>query len=379
MYALVALLSLVATAAFGLAYALRERWAIALFAVSCALLLYAHNWGLFMAAGLALGFVVLWRTAPRDERAPLLRDGLLGFGAVLLLYLPWIPSLLGQAAETGAPWAERPRFESIISGLESVTGGTETALTVGLIGIAGLVTLRSGREGTPRARAALAIGIAFLAAVLLAWLGSQASPAWANRYFAAFVGPTLLLAGAGFVRMGRLGLVALAIVCVLWFDPHDRQIRGKSDVYRVAGTLQEQGLVSPQDMVLNVHPEQGPLVRYYLGPDYRYADALGAVPDPRIFDWRNALDRLRAAGPRRTLDTLAPSVQPGQRLVLLLPIIRTGRWGAPWTRLVRRRSAQWERAVNHDPRFQRVAPVPEFGRRPLPRGIRAVVYLRRAA
>jgi uncharacterized membrane protein len=376
MYALVALLSLLTSGAFALAYAVRERWAVALFAASCVLLIYAHNWGLFLGAGLAVAFVVLWRTAPDEERPPLLRDGLLGFGAVAALYLPWVPSLLAQASETGAPWAERPRFESILNGLENISGGTETALFLGVLAVAGLLTLREGHEGSPRARAALGLGAAFVAAVLLAWVASQASPAWAARYFAAFVGPGLLLAGAGLVRLGRLGLVGLAIVLVLWFDPHDRSIRGKSDAYRVTGTLKEQGLVAPDDVVLSVHPEQGPLMRYYLGPGYRFADALGPVPDPQIFDWRDALQRLRDSGPVRELRAIAPGVQPGQRLVLILPVIRSGRWGAPWTSLVRRRSAQWERALERDDRFQRVAPVPKFGRRPLPRGVRAVVYLR---
>jgi hypothetical protein len=70
-------------------------------------------------------------------------------------------------------------------------------------------------------------------------------------------------------------------------------------------------------------------------------------------------------------------VAPGQHLILIQPIIRTGRWGAPWTAEIRRRAPQWERALDHDRRFQRVAPVPSFGRKPLPRGVRAVVYLRK--
>ncbi|MBI5104656.1 MAG: glycosyltransferase family 39 protein [Solirubrobacterales bacterium] len=375
MYALIAFLGLVAAGAFGLAYGLRERRALPVFAVATAAMLYTHNWGAFLAAGLGIGWLVLVRTAAPQERRPLVRDGLLGFGAAVVLYLPWVPTLLEQARHTGAPWAERPPLEAIVTSITSLAGGTETGLLVLVLGIAGLLTLQE--ESRPRARAALGIGVALGTGIALAWLASQASPAWSTRYFSVFVGPALLLAGAGLVRFGKVGLVALALVLVLWFDPRDRQIKGKSDVYRVARTLQEEGLIKPNDLVVTAHPEQGPLLRYYLGPDYRFADAMGPVPDTRVFDWRDALDRLEAAGPRRTLDRLAPSVSPGQHLVLMLPIIRTGRWGAPWTELVRRRSAQWERAVDHDKRFQRIAPVPEFGTRPLPRGLRAVVYLRR--
>jgi hypothetical protein len=375
MYALASLLALCATGTFALAFALRDRRALPAFAVFGAATIYTHNWGLFLLAGFGAAFLVLWRTAGAEERRPLLRDALLGFGAMVVAYLPWIPTLISQARNTGAPWAERPPLESVLNGLHATVGGTETALLVLVIGAGGLATLRE--ESRPRARAAIAIGVAFAVGVVLAWAASQVSPAWANRYFAVFIGPALMLAGAGMVRFGKVGLVALALVLVLWFDPRDRQIKGKSDAYRVARTLEEQRLVNPRDLIVSVHPEQGPLMRYYLGPDQRYADALGPVRDPQIFDWRDALQRLEASGPKRVMRTLAPQVEPGQHLILILPIIRSAKWGAPWTALVRRRTVQWERAVARDPRFQRVAPVPRFGMRSLPRGVRAVVYLRR--
>lgn len=376
MYALVALLSLLSSAAFAVAYALRDRRALPAFSVFGALLVYAHNWGLFLTIGMGVAFLVLWRTAPDRERAALLRDGLVGFGGMVVLYLPWIPTLLFQAAHTGAPWSERPSLNGIVTGLYPLVGGVETALLVSVLGIAGLVTLRQSTASGPR-RAALAIGVTMGAAVLLAWLASQASPAWASRYFAVFVGPAMLLAGGGIVRFGRFGLVALAVVLVLWFNPHQGQIRGKSDAYRVSRALDEQGLLAHGDLIVAVHPEQGPLMRYYLGPGYQWADALGFVRDNRVFDWRDALDRLKAAKPRRTLAKLVPVVRPGHHLILIEPILRTGQWNAPWTAEVKHRAPQWERAANKDPRLVRVGPVPRFGHRGLPRGVRAIVYLRR--
>jgi len=377
MYAMVAFMGLLATAAFAIAYGLRDRRAIPAFAVAGALTVYTHNWGLFLLVGMGISWLVLWRTARPEERRPLFRDGLLGFGGAFVLYLPWIPSLLFQAQHTGAPWAERPTFQAALNGLTTIGGGAETALVMVVCGVAGLWTLRADPADRLRARSALAIGVAALVGILLAWLSSQASPAWAIRYFSVFVGPGLLLAAAGLVRFGKVGLVVLAIALVLWFDPHERQIRGKSDAYRVAQTLRDENLILPNDLVVAVHPEYGPAMRYYLGGGYRWADALGPVTDNRVFDWRDALDRLKAAGPKRTLDALAPEVQPGQHLILIQPIIRTARWGAPWTREIRKRAPQWERALDHDPRFQRVAPVPDFTDRALPRGVRAVVYLRR--
>jgi hypothetical protein len=377
MYALMAFLGLLSTGVFALAFAARERRAVIPFGLLGALTIYSHNWGLFLVLGLLAAFAVLWRTAPDAERRPLLRDGLLGFGTMGVLYLPWVPTLLYQAAHTGAPWSERPAVSAMVSGLLPTLGGAETALVIALVGIAGILTLRGNAEGSPRARAALAVAVTLGVAVVLAFLASQASPAWANRYFAVFVGPLMLLAGAGLVRYGKVGLVALAVILVLWFNPHERSIRGKSDAYRVARTLQDDGLIAPRDLVVAVHPEYAPVMRYYLGDGYQWADALGPVSDTRVFDWRDALARLEAAGPRRTLNRLAPLVAPGRHLVLILPILRTARWGAPWTSEIRHRTPQWEHALDRDPRFVRVAPMPQFRNRPLPRGVRAVVYLRR--
>jgi mannosyltransferase len=318
--------------------------------------------------------VLLWAT-PQAERRGFFRDGVLGFGLLALLYAPWIPTLLFQAKHTGAPWAEAPDFSGLLNGLENLVGGLETALLLFVVGVAGVLTLRD--ESRARWRAAVALGVALAVGVGLAWLSSQASPAWSSRYFSVFVGPALLLAGAGLTRFGKVGLVALAIVLVLWFDPRERTIRSKSDAYRVATTLRQTGLIEKGDLVVAVHPEYGPVLRYYLGSGYQWADALGPVADNRVFDWRDALDRFRAAGPKRTLAQLEPMVKPGQHLVLFLPIIRTASWGAPWTSEIRRRAPQWEHAVNADKNFIRIGPVPSFGRRALPRGVRAVVYLRK--
>ena len=49
--------------------------------------------------------------------------------------------------------------------------------------------------------------------------------------------------------------------------------------------------VRPGDLVVVTQPEQVPVLRYYLGPGYRWATTLGRMPDPLIFDWRDAVSR----------------------------------------------------------------------------------------
>ena len=375
MYALAVLVGILAAAAFAGVFALRERRLLPAFVVFGVLAPYVHNWGLFMLAGCGAAWVALAASAPVDERKQLLRDGLLGFGLIALLYLPWVPTLLGQAAETGAPWAEKPDLESIVSILEVTVGAGATSLAIALVGGLGLLRMRPAEP--ERARAAMALLIVLLTGVLVAWIASQISPAWSGRYVAILVGPALLLAGAGLTRAGTLGVVTLAVVLVLWSDTQERQIKGKSNAFKVARTLEERGLVREGDTILAVHPEQGPVMRYYLGEGLRWADALGPVSDPLVFDWRNALERLERTGPKTVMREVAPSIAPGERLIVVLPIVRSGRWGAPWTSLVRRRSAQWQRALDHDARFERVDRLPSIRYRRPPRGVRVVVYERR--
>lgn len=375
MYALAVLVGIVLAAAFAGLFALRDRRMLPAFVLFGALAPYVHNWGLFMLLGCGAAWVALTLGAETDERSKLVRDGLTGFGLIALLYLPWLPTLLGQAAETGAPWAEKPDLESIVSILEVTVGAGATSLAIALVGGTGLLRMRAAEP--ERARAAAALLIILLTGVLVAWVASQVSPAWSGRYVAILVGPTLLLASAGLTRAGTLGVVTLAVVLVLWADTQERQIKGKSDAFKVARTLEDRGLVRDGDTVLAVHPEQGPVMRYYLGDGLRWADALGPVEDPQVFDWRNALERLERTGPKAVMREVAPGIEPGERLIVVLPIVRSGRWGAPWTSLVRRRSAQWQRALDHDRRFERVDRLPAVGYRRPPRGVRVVVYERR--
>ena len=118
------------------------------------------------------------------------------------------------------------------------------------------------------------------------------------------------------------------------------------------------------DMVVAIHPEQGPVMHYYLPQDIglRWADALGPVKDPQIFDWRDALDRLKAARPTPTEDALVRTLQAGPAAAAVFPIIRTARWGAPWTSEVRKRSAQWQRVLDRDKRLSRTLVVARCSR-----------------
>ena len=368
MYAFSAVLGLLVAATFLHAFVRRDRRYLPAFAAALATMLYTHNWAIFLGAGSVATFALLWRWAEAGDRRALLRDGLLAYGAVAVLFLPWLPTLLWQAQHTGAPWAERPSLDTLLSALGLVLGGATPAIALLLVGGNGL----AGLVSVPRDRRAAALIALVVLSILAAFLASQLSPAFANRYFSAFVGPLLLLAAVGLAHAGRLGLVCLVLVAALWLDPRTTDLERKSNARSLSASIAT--YVTVGDLVVSTHPEQLPLMSYYLPEGVRYADSLGPVEDPRLFDWTDALERLRAAKPRPTVNALLATLRPGQELVLIQPLLRTARWNAPWTKLVRKRSVQWERVLDGDGRVRREAVVPVFGFDPLPRGVRAVVY-----
>jgi hypothetical protein len=376
MYSLVALLGLVATGcwlqAFTVASETVRRAPAIGFAVAFAVMLYTHNWALFFGAATGIAWLwLLWR-ARGAERKRLFNTGLVAYGGALLVYSPWIPNTLYQAAHTGAPWANKPALAALASVPARILGEV-AELGVVLAAGAGVVALH--RAGGARARAVVALGLIALLTFALAWLGSQLSPAWATRYLAAGVAPVLLLAAAGFAYAGRLGLVGLALVAALWaFDGAPSE---KSNVRTVAESIGPS--LRPGDLVVSAQPELVSVLHYYLPPGLRYASLTGPVPDVGVTDWRDGVERLRATSAERDLEPLLRTLKPGQRLVLFVPqVYSLSRWHAPWTELVRLRSEEWGQFISNDPRLAltEVAPpdpLPASGRSQ----VRGEVYLTR--
>lgn len=371
MYTISALLGLLVATTFLHAFVNGDRRWLPAFVAALTTMLYTHNWAIFLGSGTVVALGLLWRWAQEGERRRLVRDGLLAYGVTGLLYLPWVPTLLFQAQHTGAPWAERPSVDQLFGALGTVLGGMTPAVALLLVAGSGLALL----VGPGRDRRVTALVVLTSAAVLVAFVLSQLAPAFATRYLAAFAVLLVLIASIGIANAGRLGLACLVLIVVFWLDPRTSQIESKSNTRSVAGSIQP--IVNPGDLVVSTQPETLPLLAYYLSDGVRYADALGPVADARMFDWTDALSRLRTTQARPTARALVGTLRPGQELVLVVPVLRTARWGAPWTKLVRKRSVQFERALDADGRVRREAVVPVFGFDRLPRGVRAIVYRRR--
>ena len=374
MYALVALLSIVGTGAFLHAFVLGERRYVVVFGVVLALLLYTHYWAIFFAVGAAAALVFLVQQS--RERRTDVRDALVAFGAAALVYSAWIPIFVYHALHTGAPWSKTPSLAKLIAAPVALVSSDSAAMALLLAGGVGIAAIM--RAGDSRERKAVLATIVFgVAALVSAWISSQIEPAWANRYLGLLLGPLVLLAAAGMARAGRLGAVALALVLVIWVTHTGPE--NKSNVEDVAAQIAP--TVETGDIVIATQPDQVPALHYYLGPELSYATPIGHVGDPSVMDWRDALPRLRAAHPNKTLLPLLDRLPVGRQVVLVRPIVRDPDQDvAPWIATIRQKSIEWGRALGRDDRFRREDAVP---RSVLDRvasiEVRAVVYVKETA
>ncbi|MDP8975706.1 MAG: glycosyltransferase family 39 protein [Actinomycetota bacterium] len=322
MYTMAALLGLVTVATFLHAFAFGRRRYLPAFVLSLVLSLYTHNWSLFLVIGLVAATVLCVATAA--DRGRQLRDALMAFGAVGLLYAPWLPTLLYQQQHTSAPWLGARSPPEAIRDLIGVLGDERIVVALLLTaGIAlGSVLLRPKHGGWPPV-AALVLVVAVTP--LASWMSSLLQPSWAARYFGTFLLPLLLLAALGLSRDRGRGLLAFGLILLLWTTPLAR-IRGlhrpppadeKSNVQLVASELRH--LMRPGDLVVSPQVEQVPLLHYYFPPGLEYATPEGAVSDPQVVDWRDAVSRLSRSTVATGLQPLVNQLAPSGRVFLICP------------------------------------------------------------
>jgi mannosyltransferase len=356
MYELMGLLGILATAGYIHGFVYRRRKYLILFSVCQAAMLYTHAWGIFYGLGAAVALVPIWYVS--EDRRALVRDAVLAFAGAIVLFLPWLPNFIYQSSHTGAPWAPPPRFGAPVLLSRDLIGGDR--ITIGLvialvIGLAPFVTRRY--RGTREATMLWTLVALPFATLLLAWLASQITPAFVSRYMAPVLAPILLLAAWGCARSGIVGFVAIVLSVVFVAHISSYAPQYKSDMRDVGGEMAP--LLHPGDLVVSGQPEQVPLMWYYLPNGLRFASTLGAVGDPRYMNWVFALKRLQNANPQATLAPLLASLRPGQRLLFVRPLTEGAKnWQASWTRLVRRRSAQWGYLLATDPHLKPIAVAP---------------------
>jgi len=378
MYSLVALLSLLATTCFVHAFALGHRRYVLPFGIALALLLYTHNWGLLVALAFlaATAGCAFWT----GDRHRAWTDAFVAFGATALLYLPWLPTLLQQAAHTGAPWSPAPTISQALTDLIHLVGDKWAAAVVVLVGGAGVIKAAAGRAVTPDRRIVLTVALVTALPIVTAVGVSRASPVWTARYLAVAVAPLFLLAGMGLARMGKVGVVGLAVVVLLSPQGVSR-VNGssntgtafRSNVKLVMAHLPKLGR---GDIVVSVQPDEVPLLSFYGPADARFATPLGLTANPSVFDWRNALDKLRSSRSTAVLQPLVQALAPGRHLVLVVPTAVVMRSDLPWFTLMRERAQTFRRELVSDRRLRLEGVFPGGRHDPIGSSAHALVFRR---
>jgi hypothetical protein len=340
MYALVVVLSLLAAASFGLAFLHGRRRHVALLGLWLVLLLYTHTWGVFLAVGMAVAWLSLWR----EDRVSG-RDGLLLAGGLAVAYLPWLPNLLFQAAHTGAPWAERPSPLALLG----VPGGLFGYVAMPLLALAVY-----GARGRVRDDAVRALFVVAIVAACAAWLSSQLEPAWSTRYLAVLFGPVLLALAATVSHGNRWTAAALTGVLAVWVIGGSAP--AKSNVRTVAADVTPD--IRAGDMVVSTQPEQVPVLHRYLPAGLLYLTPLGVAADPGVTDWRDGLARLRHGHAQTQLEPLVAKLVRGQHILLVTPVPTRHGAHSPWQRAVRARTREWRASLERDPRLHHAGLVP---------------------
>jgi mannosyltransferase len=334
MYSLVVVLSIAACASFVLAFVREQRRHVPLLGLWIVLLLYTHNWGLFLAGGMAVAWLALRRRGKVETR-----DGALLAAGIAAAYVPWLPSLVSQALHTAAPWSDRPGALQLLA----IPGGLFGYVAAPLLALAlvAAVKRRPGLEDGVRMLLLIAATTA-----LAAWLSSQLQPAWSTRYLAVLMGPLLLALAAVLSRGARWTAVALVATGAAWLITGAAP--SKSNVRTVAHRVAPE--IRSGDLVVSTQPEQVPVLYRYLPRGAIYLTPLGLVADPRLTDWRYGLTRLRAGKAKRTLLPIVDGLPAGRRILIVTPVGERGK--APWSRTVRVRTREWRAALREDPRLR---------------------------
>jgi hypothetical protein len=300
------------------------RWpALAIFSVAGALLPLTHYWGGLLLAAL-LGALAV--TALHTNQRWILSRTMIATGIVLVVFLPWAPTLAAQLGNQPLAAHQVPTAELLGRTLTLSAGGRVTAWVVGLglllIAAMAFQRRRTGRaaETDPGHLLLVTTMVAATGAVLLLWAISQVRPLFSPNYAFIVMAPLATVVGVYLSRrwwMVAAVLASLAFVAVpdltrsAFADPAvARDSRGPE--YAVATSLAR--TTEPGDVIVT-SPGRVLAIRYYLGPDRDYVTPIGRVVEGR-FDYRDRVERLGAADAAVVVDRLSASA-PGTRIAFV--------------------------------------------------------------
>ena len=319
MYSLVMLLSTLG--ALLLVRALQKPSVLRLvgFGMVCGALLLTHYWALYLVGGIGAALCVASAWGPVRPRARLCVAALCGGS---LLFLPWAPSFLFQAAHTGTPWATPASPMMLVQTLGEFAGwqqGSGVALFVVdsiLLSIAaaavGFFAWRRTRPAlrrvgihrrVPGGRWAMPVAGVVVGTILLGMIGGMlASAAFAYRYASVVMPLIALLVAIGVTAVGRsrAGLVAsagiLATVALLGSSAGANEILDKR-TQATAVAAQIQADARPGDVVAFCPDQLGPAVSRLLPSRSFTQVTFPRFDDPARINWVDYAQVNEAASP----------------------------------------------------------------------------------
>jgi mannosyltransferase len=290
-----------------------------------AALLYTHYWALYLLAG--GGLVLLVRAWHHGRwHSPEARL-LVALVAGSLLWLPWLPTFLFQAAHTGTPWATPAGPSALINLVTEYAGGGSEGPRI--LGIALTLLIALGTLGRPidsrhveidlrgqrGARPLLGLLIGAPAVALAAGLASNS--AFIPRYTSIVLPVFLMLAGIGMsvILDRRIVACLLAALCALGFGiATSNVLRDRTQAGQLAGYLAT--AAKPGDVVAFCPDQLGPASMRLLGDRYDYV-AFPRGTAPRLIDWVDYEDVTKAASPAAFAKQIDGRVGPGHSLWLI--------------------------------------------------------------
>lgn len=294
-------------------------WRFGAVTLITAALLWSHYWAMWLLA--AVGLALVYRTViahragridDRDRTAKVVVAMVVG----LVLFLPWVPSLLYQSAHTGTPWARPSAPTTVVA--QSITefgGGMKgdnvllgvATVILALLGIFGRVVSRWRTELDFRTQVETrpllwVIGGTLVIAMAAMWATNSA---FATRYDAVWFPLFMVLAAVGAVRFGSVGLQRGVLVVVLALgivgSVRTSFTHTRSQARDAAQAIEAHG--HPGDLVVTCPDQLGPSLRRELPGTF----PMGTYPDlakPQLVNWVDYQARVNAASPERFADAV---------------------------------------------------------------------------
>ena len=315
MYSLVALLAAAGWLALVNGLERPTLWWLAATGACAGLLLLTHYWGFYLVGAVGLALVVTGWRRPARRPAAIRAIAAIAVGCAVL-FGPWLPTFLYQAQHTGTPWGTPPGpVEVAFTTLVDFGGGPHPegqALAALLIALAVLALFGRATDGRRieldlRTRRGVRPDFVVAAVALLGGVGAgfATDSAWASRYTSIAFPLVILVAAYGLRSFGdeRVAAAVLAVAVALGAAGGIRNaVTDRTQAGDAAEAIEAAG-AQPGDVIAYCPDQLGPDVHRML-PDglvqYTYPD----LADPRLVDWVDYEDRMRASSPDAYADAV---------------------------------------------------------------------------